>query len=288
MRGWFRSPWRWLLTAATACAGCGADDADLVDGGPGQADGAAQGGLSIALDYRFDDAAFFTPAARTTLAAAAAAWGATFTDDFFEIPAGTSVRTRDPEAPTADGMAFDLDVAIDDLLVFVGCSHIDGPSGVTATSNHSAALGSVVDGALRAQLQARYQGADFEPWTAWISFDCDEAWFFDQTLEDASDIPGDQTDFWSTAMHELAHTLGFGTADAFAALVDGTPAFTGAHAVAAHGGPVPLTAAGTHFASGLSSDGREPLMDSSRPGGERFPPTTLDRAALADLGYQLR
>jgi hypothetical protein len=203
------------------------------------------------------------------------------------IPAGTSIRTRDPEAPDAEGVSFASDVAIDDLLVFVGCSNIDGPGGVTATSNHAAAIASVADPQLQARLQLRYEGADFQPWTGWISFDCDEAWYFDDDVSTAGDLPGSDRDFWTVAMHELEHVLGFGTAIAHFDLVSGG-SFTGPAAVAEHGGPVPMTGTGTHFADGVTSDGVAPLMDQSRPNGVRFAPTSLDVAALADLGYQRR
>ena len=261
------------------------DDLDPVDGG---IDGAGGRGLSIAFDFRYDDAGFFDPAARATLTAAAASWSARLGDDFEMIPAGTSIRTRDPEAPDAEGMSFASDVAIDDLLVFVGCSDIDGPGGVTATSNHAAAIGSVTDLQLQARLQARYDGTNFEPWTGWISFDCDEPWYFDDDVTSTGDLPGTDRDFWTVAMHELAHVLGFGTAMAHFDLVSDTPAFTGAAASAEYGGPVPMTAPRTHFADGVMSDGVAPLMDQSRPNGERFAPTALDVAALADLGYELR
>lgn len=286
-----------MVLGCTSLLACGggdaADDADVSNDDLSDdaiAPDAAPSGhrLSIAFDYRYDDAAFFTPAARATLEAAAAAWGDAIGDDFEMIPAGTSVRSRDPEAPEVDGTSFNIDVAIDDVLVFVGCSHIDGPSGITATSNSAAAINSVVDAALRDRLSTRYYGANFEPWTAWISFDCDESWYFDQDTSTDADIPGADRDFWTVAMHELAHTLGFGTADAHFALVNGTPAFTGAAAAAEHGGPVPMTASGTHFADGVMSDGVAPLMDQSRPNGSRFWSTPLDLAALVDLGYELR
>jgi len=254
-------------------------DADVsVDTGP------PVDGLSIVFDYRFDLDGFFTdPARRVTLEAAAAAWGRILLDDFETIPAGTSIRTRNPELPDAPGMSFPSAEDIDDVLIFVGCAIVDG--GV-ATSNNTAALGSVTDPTLQARLIERYQGADFEPWTGWIAFDCDEPWFFDQTPDTDDDIPGTMADFYSTAMHEMGHVLGFGTADAFVAQVD-TATFVGPAAVAVYGGPVPLTPAGVHFQSSLRSDGRLTLMDPSRTIGTRTPPTTLDESVFVDLGYEL-
>ena len=247
-------------------------------------DASAPEGLSIAFDYRFDDAGFFAdPARREALEAAAAVWSSILRDDFEDIPAGTSVRTRDPEDPTGAGMNLTSDEAIDDVLIFVGCASF--PDGI-AQSNHTAGLSGIADFELVGRLQERYQGADFEPWTGWISFNCDSPWFFDATPATDDDIPGEQNDFHSTAMHEIGHVLGFGTASAFMALItDG--AFVGPAAVSANGGPVPLTSSGTHFQSSVVSDGQVTLMDVSRTVGTRTPPTRVDRAAMADLGYTL-
>lgn len=275
-----------ILAGLAGLAGCGGTSGGG-DDGEGQPDAAASHGLHIAFDYRFDDAGFFAaPERQATLEAAAATWSLRLGDDFAEIPAGTSVRTRDPEAPDAAATSFPIDAPIDDVLIFAGCSTIDGDGGVLAKSNSAAALNSVTDPALAAALRTRYEGANFEPWTGWISFDCSEPWFDDATPATADDLPN-QPDFLSTAAHEIGHVLGFGTAMAHVALVDGTH-FTGAQAAAAFGGPVPLIADGTHFTSGLASDGHEPLMDPSRGAGTRSLPTTLDVAAMLDLGYQAR
>jgi hypothetical protein len=288
-----------MLWIAIALVGCdAAEDLDAGPDGGGSAVDAPIGGgpdapippghrISIAFDYRFDDAGFFTAERRLVLAAAAQHWGELITDDFPAIPVGTDVRTRDPEAPTAAASSFPGDVAIDDLLIFAGCSAIDGPGGTLAVSNHSAAINSVTDASLRELLRTRYEGADFQPWTGWISFDCGEDWFFDPTPSTATDLPGNRPDFLSTANHEVGHVLGFGTAMAYFAHVSNAT-FTGAHAMAAYGGAVPLIANGTHFASGLSSGGREPLLDPSRPAGVRSTATPLDVAVMADLGYDLR
>lgn len=242
-------------------------------------------GLSIAFDYRFDTAGFFADAARrSALEAAASEWSAMLMDDFEDIPAGTTIRTRDPEVPEMPAMNFASESAIDDVLIFVGCASFDG--GI-AQSNHAAAIGSVSDPALASRLQERTTGARFQPWTGWISFDCDQPWFFDATPETDNDIPGAQNDFHSTAMHEIGHVLGFGTSDAFAALVEGGT-FVGAGAMAAYGMPVPMTASGIHFQSSVLSEGQVTLMDVSRTIGTRTPATSLDQAAMGDIGYTLR
>lgn len=263
---------------------------DKADGAPGTGpDGGAQLPVSfhIALDYRFDEAGFFdAPERRATLEAAAAAWGRIFANDYPAIPAGTQVRTRNPETPYEGGMGFAVDAEIDDLLIFVGCSRQDGDGGQTAVSNHTAAIEAVADPVFREELRARYRGSVFQPWTGWISFDCDESWYFDPDLSTDADIPGTDSDFYTVAMHEMGHVLGFGTADAFMELREEAPMrFTGPVSVTEHGGDVPLSSSGAHLESGLLSDGQATLMDPSRAGGTRAPPTPLDIAVLVDLGH---
>ena len=83
--------------------------------------------------------------------AAAKEWGERFVDEFPDIPSGTSLRTRDPEAPTAASVVFDSTAPIDDLLVFVGCSAIDGPGGTTAI-RYAPPLGHAAPEKLRSNL----------------------------------------------------------------------------------------------------------------------------------------
>lgn len=285
----------WLTLALAGCSGV--EDLDGTPDAPGQVVDAPVSepdapvvpvrGISIVFDYRFDTAAFFTAPRRLALEAAAQHWEDLLVDDFPSIPLGTDIRTRNPQTPTAAAMSFPSDVAIDDVLIFVGCAANDGPGGTLATSNHSAAINTVTDATLREQLRSRYEGMDFQPWTGWISFDCGEDWFFDPTPATATDLPAGRPDFLSTASHELGHVLGFGTAMAYFARVS-SATFIGTRAVATYGGPIPLIANGTHFASGLSSGGREPLLDPSRPGGVRSTATPIDIAVLADLGYEPR
>lgn len=287
----------WWLTLVLVGCSAAEDLEGVTDGGEPGGDAPVGGNpdapvtpvhhISISFDYRFDDAGFFSTERRLVLEAAAQHWGNLLADDFPAIPLGTDVRTRDPEAPTAAAMSFPSDVAIDDVLIFAGCSAIDGPGGTLAVSNNSAAINSVTDASLRELLRARYEGGDFQPWTGWVSFDCGEDWFFDPTPAMDTDLPGNRPDFLSTANHELGHVLGFGTAMTYFAKVSNAT-FIGTRAMASYGGAVPLIANSTHFASGLSSDGREPLLDPSRPGGVRSTATPLDVAAMADLGYDLR
>jgi len=309
-----------LLAGATSAAAFGCSSADSDDGAAGGTAGAGSGGtsgtgggagastggtagsagsggnagsaaggtsstFSIQFDYRFDTKGLFQDAARrVALEAAGNAWAALIAEEFDDIPAGTTVLSRDPENPTAPGQTFTFENSIDDLVVFVGFGDHDGPGGTLASSFPSAAIGSVTDPALAAKLSERHTGPDFEPWTGWISFDPSESWFFDTSPQTADDIPAGQMDFITVAVHELGHVLGFGTAQAHFALVSGTT-FTGSSGVAAHGAPVPLTSNGKHIQKGVLVDGMRPLMDPSDPSGERSLHTRLDLAMLEDIGF---
>lgn len=281
---------RWARWSAIAlvCWGfgqaAGAASSGTGDCGP-SGDAASGHHLSIVFDYRFDDRGFFRdPVRRRVLEAAAAAWSARLGDDFRSVAAGTPLRTRDPEQPSAPGVSLRAEQPIDDVWVFVACADLRGRG--VARSNHSAAIYAVPSEPRRGHLQARYRGADFEPWTGWIAFSCEEDWFFDPTPAGAGDVPPRRGDMLSTAMHELGHVLGFGTADAFHGLVDARGRFTGACARAVYGGPVPLAADRRHLAPEVRFDGERQLMAPSRRTGRRTPPGRLETAILADLGYR--
>ncbi|MBW2528560.1 MAG: matrixin family metalloprotease [Deltaproteobacteria bacterium] len=309
-RGWPRTAlaiWLVALASPWGCAGETDEGDDSPSGGSGGEAGTAgaggaaggsggQGGVGgsgatstfdIRFDYRFDSKGLFDdPARRAALEAAGAQWEAVLADEFADVPAGTELLSRDPEDPGTAGQVFTIDYAIDDLVVFVGFAQLDGSSGMLASSTHSAAIGSVSDPSLSAELSDRYHGADFEPWTGWIAFDEDEPWFFDATPDDATDIPGSSPDFISVAAHELGHVLGFGASDAFVSLVDDSNAtFGGAAAAASYGGVVPLSSDLMHIEASIRVDGRRPLMDPSDAAGERSIITDLDMAFMEDVGY---
>lgn len=276
-----------LALATLSLQGCPSPPGISDGGAPGDA-GPPSGPvhLDIRVDYRFDTLGFFdAPSRRRVVEEAAAAWGRRLRDDFEAIPAGTPLAVRDPQDPAADARTLTLDDDIDDVVVFVGAAVLDDFGGATARSFPSATL-DVGDADLEAALTARYDGDDFEPWTGWITFDISERWFTDETLESDDDIPADRVDLYTNALHELGHILGVGTAPAFRALVE-EGAFTGPRASALYGGPVPLAADEEHFTNDVRFEGERVLMDVSDPLGERFLPTGLDLAALADLGYEL-
>ena len=239
--------------------------------------------FSIRFDYRFDTLGFFAaPGRRAALEAAGALWSNVLRDDFETIPKGTAIRTKNPENRDEYLWVDGIEDDIDDLLVFVGTSEAilglgrGGPSGAAETDNPS----------LASALAARRDGVDFEPWAGSISFKASSNFFFDPTPDTANDIPPEAFDFITTAAHELGHVLGFANCAAFTAFTSGAT-FIGPVAQANYGAPVPLMADLGHFQQGLQSDGGDTLMDPGISNGVLAIPTHLDRAVLADLGYEI-
>ena len=222
---------------------------------------------------------------RKVVRAAAASWEQFIGSDFTAIPAGTSIRTRDPE--NADGgMNVSVTYPIDDLVVFIGSSKIDGKGGTLAGAYSSLTVGGM-PAELSASLNQRYKGNPFQPWVATVVFDIEEDAFADTTLDTANDIPSSATDLYSTALHELGHVLGTGQSAAYLALVSNAT-FTGAKSEALYGGPVPLTSDGKHVLKTVIFDGRRLVMDQSDAAGDRSYITRLDLAMLEDQGYTIR
>lgn len=146
----------------------------------------------------------------------------------------------------------------------------------------------------------RGQSTGFGLWGGSIAFNSTKDWHFDH----ATDPTAGTQDFYSVALHELAHTLGFGASDdddskdtPWEALVSGTE-FTGTKAIAAYvlAGNVPLESANdtAHWSSTIvdstvygSGVAQEPLMTPGLDSAMRHVLTNLDAAALADLGWEI-
>ncbi|MCU0565272.1 MAG: pre-peptidase C-terminal domain-containing protein [Oculatellaceae cyanobacterium Prado106] len=238
------------------------------------------GSFNIQFDYRFDTQGWFTPERRATLEAAARIWESIIVNDFPDVPAGTPTPyVLNPETGEYAGVGsiFTTDGAIDDLTIFVGSREFGGNTLATGTPS-----GNFTN-------ENRYVGSQFQPWIGSVSFDRDTDWFFDPTPTTDNDIPWFQNDFLSTAVHEIAHVLGFNrSANAFRSQV-ANGAFVGANAIALNGGnPIPLQSGGAHILDGYEFGGSgETLMDPTSSSGGRQLPTMLDAAILNDLGYQI-
>jgi hypothetical protein len=237
--------------------------------------------ITILFDYSLDTAGFFSdPNRRAVLQQAAddisshlnASLGAiipggqnSFSESFFNPADGqvTSVQNRAIPANT--------------LLIYAG--------GRALTGNEAGIGGYGGYGASGTQdwlnyLHARGVGGA-TIWGGSLTFDTTTNWFVGT---DTAGLSGNQVDFYSVATHELGHLLGIGTLPTwFSQVSSGT--FHGPHADAAYGGAVPVYGDSAHWADGLTVNGQRASLDPILPMGQRVPFSSLDYAALIDLGW---
>jgi hypothetical protein len=197
----------------------------------------------------------------------------------------------------------DLVAPADTLKVFVGGNNVM-PEGALAETNDADPIWrsgppdwkDTIN--FRGQVGASQSPAtDYGPWGAVIMFNArpsDIAWHFGRTTDG---LDREKFDFLTVAMHELMHVLGFGLAESFQTLTDSTSdqlQFAGSQTLALGGSSTNNADLqlhdGGHWAVntlGVTGEGRvRALMGPMINPGKRLYPTTLDRAALRDLGWQ--
>jgi hypothetical protein len=239
--------------------------------------------FDIAFDYRFDTTGFFTETVRAALEAAAGAWEAIIADEFADIPAGIAFSFDSPTAGP-DEVTVTLDEPIDDLLIFVGAQtppfgDPDGEPLARGGTKGFDAEGDIF--ARRIDDNFRDQGAvtDFEPFVGTMSVDPAQDWSFNL------DGPASgKHDFFSVALHEIGHVLGFGQAQVHDDIASG--GFDGPNALDVNGGAaIPMTPGLSHTTDSFR-DGA-PLMSPSLTVGTRKEITDVDKAMLADIGWEI-
>jgi len=238
--------------------------------------------VNVVVDYSFDTSGFFSdPARRAVVEQAAADIGARLDTPLAAVdPAGnawTELFTNPATGGT--GRAVNRTLAADTLVVYVGARELGGSTVGEAGPGTFSASGS---SAFRTLLSTRAP-TGVTAWGGSIAFDSNTNWFFGAS---ASGIARTQTDFYSVAVHELGHVLGIGTSSRWTAQVSaGT--FVGPSAVAVYGGPVPLTASGSHWRDGVTANGQPASLDPTTTTGTRVNFSALDFAALEDLGWTI-
>lgn len=259
--------------------------------------------ISIEFDYSYDAGAFFGTAASPTPARAtlelAARTFSSFTDLLAPIqPAGTNHWTAQFRNPGTGAVASipDLVVPQDTVLIFAGGRNLAGTRlGEAGPGSYSFPPGSSPGAAFADAVINRGQGpsaADFAPWGGFIEFDTIAAggaprrWHFDPRSAPAADA----YDFYTVAVHELAHLLGFGTSTAFAS-DRSSGQFIGSAAVDLYGGAVPLHTDGQHWSAAVASPPYaspvKPSLGPSLTAGDRKLFTPLDYAGMADVGWSI-
>jgi len=270
--------------------------------------------VSIEFDYSYDSNNFFdTQAKKNVLESAGNFFGSRITDSLSSINSTSKLHFNagffHPGTGVYDIYKNDFDIASNTLKVYAGGRELGGTTlgvggfggySISASGTTQAEIDSFFDSSIsRGQgdgTQAAVAGAaatEFASWGGSISFDSTSAWYFDNdvsTLDTSAtgvdkDLLG-SNDFYSVALHELAHLLGFGTADSWDNQV-GSGVFTGTNS-----GVVTLASGNSHWQDGTMSlvdaiTSQETAMDPNITTGTRKYFTDLDLAALKDVGWEV-
>lgn len=248
--------------------------------------------LTIQFDYSYDTG-FFGATQQAILEAAGNYLGSRINDQLTAInsqgPNSFNVKFNDP----SDGSEVtinDYDVAANTIVVYVGGQALGGTTlGVGGPGGWGASgFQSFVDNAAsRGQAGAlNNPPTDFGPWGGAISFDSDANWYFDDDVTTDENFSG--FDFFTVALHELGHVLGFGTAPSWHSCVSGAD-FTCSNSISVYGGAVPLSGDLGHWLAGTISPGEgEAAMDPNIAPGQRKRFTELDWAGLRDVGWEIQ
>ncbi len=253
--------------------------------------------ITVTIDYTYDTGDFFEASGRRQILEAAVNDVASqLNDTLSEI-----VPHKDASFDTwtalftnpgtgASQTIDDLIVGENEIIVYVGGRQlgsstlgIGGYGGASTISGTQNWLDRVIGrGNLGALLSTE---TDFAPWGGSLAFDSDTNWFFGLTTAGMSNS---QSDFYSVAVHEFTHLLGFGTSPAWDNLVSGD-SFSGPKSIAEYDGDgnPPVSNDQGHWDDGVTDGGRETAMDPSLLQGTRKTMTALDYAALDDIGWSV-
>jgi len=258
--------------------------------------------ISIKFDYSYDTNNFFSSQPRKdaldtaanyfenrlgdSLGAITSTGSNHFNASFFNPATGTSTTISD------------FNVAADTLTVYAGGRALSGstigqggPGGYSISARGTSqqiqdffdASASRGQGNGTESATKGTTATDFAPWGGAITFDTGAAWYFDSDVSSVESFSGN--DFYSVALHELAHLLGFGTADSWFNKVN-SGNFTGDSS-----GTVALQPDNSHWKDGtlslVNSVRQETAMDPSITTGTRKYMTDLDMAALSDIGWEV-
>lgn len=254
---------------------------------------AAQAQFTISFDYTYDTAGFFTGAnaGRQTYLEAAGTYISTILSPtaLNAITPGDGNTWSVNFSHPGDGSEQNIEnptYAANVYTIYAGGRALGGSTlGVGGTGGLSASgSGSWLD-----DIRYRGNGTFNTGWGGSLSFDSATSWYFDSDISTVEDFAG-QFDFFSVAVHEIVHALGFGVTDSWDSLVsNGT--FVGAYATALTGGNPALADGDAHWAIGTMSTiygtatAQEAAMDPDIAANQRKYITSLDVAGLQDIGY---
>ncbi|MEB3359733.1 MAG: hypothetical protein VKK04_23610 [Synechococcales bacterium] len=216
-------------------------------------------GFTITIDYRFAGSEFDAQA-KQRIEEAARIWESLIADDFEDVAAGTPIHISNPVTDADEIILLDRDV--DDLIIFVGAQSL-GENGPAAYATSSYTFSDPA-------LEARHEGADFEPAAGSITFNSD----FNPGFANLGLV-----------IHEMGHVLGIGIAPVFAQK-SASGSFDGPTVRAINNGnPIALSEDLGHLDPFFRlSNGLRPVVGGGIGSGL---PTVADLAMLADIGYEI-
>ncbi len=254
----------------------------------------ANANIDIVFDYSYDSGGFFSDSLRKNLLNSAAnVFESRITDTLTAIESnGSNNFSLSIFNPSTGNNATisAADIALNEIRIYVGGDSLGGstlgeggPGGFSASGTQS-----FLNSLARGQTGTTSATAtDSAPWGGMISFNSSFAnWYFDSTLATSNDISG--YDFYSVALHEISHVLGFGTADSWNDHISGICS-TGPCSLLGH---VLATHDKSHWAEGTSSTingagSFEAAMDPSLPSNTRKSFSDLDWQGLSAVGWQV-
>lgn len=256
--------------------------------------------ITFQFDYSYDTSGFFDPTSnpgrRELLELAGSELGDRLDDTLLEIIphkfSTSDTWTATFEDPATGSLVNVVDPIIgeDIIRVYVGARDLGsslgsgGPGFASSVTGVQQWIDTVLGRSQTGALGPDASQTDFGPFGGSISFNETANWHFGvSTLG----LDVGEFDFFSTAVHELAHVIGFGSANSFLNQTSGG-VFNGAAAILEYdgAGPVPMENPG-HWRRDLFDDGSEVALDPDLADGERKLLTNLDYAGLIDTGWQI-
>lgn len=260
---------------------------------------AASANAALTIDLNFDNTSgFFTDTAKTTIQTAANNLVGLMQDNLTSITPNAIIGNtwtayyHNPADMNTTASLGNPTIAADHLTIYVGAYDmgagvlgVGGPGWYGASGSQSFLNTVVARGQAGALVDTP---TDFGPWGGSMAFSTATAWSVSLATPNAGTI-----DLYSVAIHEMAHILGFGTADSWVNQINGSRQFTGLYSVSLNGGNVPVSTDNGHWNNGTmsvvygTSTLQETAMDPDITIGTRKYFTQLDYAGMRDIGWNI-